>query len=320
MFKEYEKFSTVDDVNQLAKNAVDTAIANVDPIAKELVRDVTGAYNYGKTNYNENTESLYNAEFKKMPVQKKTITTQNSSSFIFLGFVLLTILSVFGLFFFKYRNSYVTDLIGNINNETIKMPSYLSSMLMNLIFIAIICALITFFFLIFNLIVFKKKINQKEILKLLLSVVTIGVPVLAITMATIGNMPLMLRSFENTFGYWWIKTASLKETAQKLFDNGNYNDYSIISTQLFEENFNYYLKCMNEDYKPGKDAINLNRFKGVYLKKEFFDGEKLKLDASEDNDLFKLLKMVVRKRHISEATWISLATAYVMYVSYLYNQ
>jgi hypothetical protein len=77
---------------------------------------------------------------------------------------------------------------------------------------------------------------------------------------------------------------------------------------------------MNEDYKPGKDAINLNRFKGVYLKKEFFDGEKLKLDASEDNDLFKLLKMVVRKRHISEATWISLATVYVMYVSYLYNQ
>lgn len=132
-------------------------------------------------------------------------------------------------------------------------------------------------------------------------------------------MPLMIRSFENTFGYWWIKGKSLSETTEKLFSNQNYNDYSIIATQLFEENYKYYLTCMNKNYKADPDAINLNRFKNVFLDDKYFDGDKLKLDATDkENELFKLLKMVIRKRHISEATWISLATVFTMYASYLY--
>lgn len=248
----------------------------------------------------------------KIPGNKK------ASSLIFLIFVAIMVAVVFGIYYFKYSESYVINVINTLNGETIT-SSNISGMFMNVAFLAIILGSIVLCFVVFKAVVLKDDVNKNDALKILASVATIGLPVLAITLTTIGNMPLMLRSFENTFGYWFIKGKSLSDTTEKLFSNQNYNDYSIIVTQLFEENYKYYLTCMNKDYKADPDAINLNRFKNVFLDDKYFEDDKLKLDATDkENELFKLLKMVIRKRHVSEATWISLATVFTMYASYLY--
>ena len=162
-------------------------------------------------------------------------------------------------------------------------------------------------------------------MNILTSVLTIGLPIIGITLMTITNLPLMMRTFENTIGYWWISGDKLQKLTQKLFGgNGNYNDYSIISTQLFEENFKYYLTCMKKD-APVDPNINLNRFKNVFVDDSYFDENgKIKMRMPDEEkpddkvqDLYDLLSMVVRKRHISVATWVSLGTIVTMYVSYL---
>jgi len=164
------------------------------------------------------------------------------------------------------------------------------------------------------------------VLSIASTVLTIGVPVLAITLMTIENLPLMMRTFENTFGFSWINGKPLRELSQRLFGgNGNYNDYSIITTQLFEENYKYYLTCMKKD-APIDPNINLNRFKNVFIDNSYFDENgKIKMRMPDKNkpdskvqDLYDLLSMVVRKRHISVATWVSLGTIVTMYASYLF--
>jgi hypothetical protein len=134
---------------------------------------------------------------------------------------------------------------------------------------------------------------------------------------TIEKLPLMLRSFENTIGYWWIKGNNLSDCTKALFDEGNYNDYSVVTTQLFEENFTYYLTCMNKNYKPEGDTINLNRFKNVNLNESFFINSTT-LDLSqlkdEKSEIHKLLEFVVKKRYISNASWIAFSAIYALYI------
>ena len=144
-------------------------------------------------------------------------------------------------------------------------------------------------------------------------------------MLTITNLPLMMRTFENTIGYWWISGEKLKKLTDKIFgNNGNYNDYTIITTQLFEENFKYYLTCMKKD-SPVDPDINLNRFRNVFIDDSYFDEKgKIKITVpNKDNpdeksqDLYDLLKMVSKKRCISYGTWISLSVVVTLYTSHL---
>ena len=130
-----------------------------------------------------------------------------------------------------------------------------------------------------------------------------------------------------TFGYWWIGGDKLKKITQNVFGgDGNYNDYSIITTQLFEENFKYYLTCMKKD-TPVDPDININRFRNVFIDKSYFDENgKIKMRVPEKDkpdqkvqDLYDLLKMVIRKRHVSVATWVSFSVIATLYTSYLTN-
>jgi hypothetical protein len=161
----------------------------------------------------------------------------------------------------------------------------------------------------------------------LTNVLTIGLPIIGITVLTINNLPLMMRTFENTFGYWWIGGDKLKKITQKVFGgDGNYNDYSIITTQLFEENFKYYLTCMKKD-SPVDPDININRFRNVFIDKSYFDENgKIKMRVPDKDkpdekvqDLYDLLKMVIRKRHVSVATWVSFSVIATLYTSHLVN-
>ena len=250
-------------------------------------------------------------DFNKISLPKK------SSSLVFLGFALVAIIIVFALYYMKYSGGHIADIIAD------KPPS--SSILMTIAIIAIILAVISFLLVVFKGAIMKTDIKQKNVISIVTSVVTIGLPIMAITLLTIENLPLMMRTFENTFGFSWIGGKKLKELTQKIFGgNGNYNDYSIISTQLFEENYKYYLTCMKKD-APIDPNINLNRFKNVFVDNSYFDEKgkiKMKIPDKENpddkvQDLYDLLTMVVRKRHISVATWVSLGTIVTMYVSYL---
>ena len=238
--------------------------------------------------------------------------------FIFALFVAAMIALVFGLFSFKYRESYIHALISEDKTS--------SSMLMSIAFIAIICAGIIICSIIFKSIVLKTDMTKKHTLNIITSVLTVGVPILGLTMLTISNLPLMMRSFENTFGFAWIDGEPLKKLTQDIFGSeNNYNNYSVITTQLFEENFKYYLTCMKKGNTVDSD-VNLNRFKNVFVGNSYFDESgKIKIKVPDENkpddkvqNLYDLLTMVVRKRHVSEATWISLATVVTMYASHLF--
>ena len=228
----------------------------------------------------------------------------------------------------KYSNSHIADLIDDMNKlpDDKTPPKSGNSMLMNAGLIIVILAIITFFSVIFKGLVLKTDITKKHVLNIATSVLTVGLPILAITLLTVNNLPLMMRSFENTFGFSWINGDKLKELTQKLFGgNNNYNDYTIIATQLFEENFKYYLSCMKKGSAVDPN-INLNRFKNVFIDDSYFDENgKIKIKVPNPDkpdekvqDLFDLFTMVTRKRHISVAIWTSLATVGTMYISYLF--
>ena len=171
--------------------------------------------------------------------------------------------------------------------------------------------------IIFKAGILKINITSTEALDILTTVATIAVPIIGITMITIENMPLMLRSFENTIGYLWINGSNLSECTKALFnEKGNYNDYSIVTTQLFEENFTYYLTCMNKNFKADGETINLNRFKNTFLNDTYFTGNKLNMENFKDptDPIYKLLEFVVRKRFISNMSWIAFSAIYALYI------
>ena len=278
------------------------------------------AYNLFAGDQTKKSTSKKSSKPKDLGIKKgidKLISQNKSSSLVFIVFALIATIIVFALYYVKYNTSHIADIVAG------KIPS--NSIFISVLFIAIILAVISFILVIFKGAIMKTDIKQKTVISVVTSVVTIGLPILAITLLTIENLPLMMRSFENTFGYSWISGKKLRELSQKIFGNGNYNDYSIITTQLFEENFKYYLTCMKKD-APIDPNINLNRFKNVFINNSYFDENgiiKMKMpdkDRPDDKvkDLYDLLSMVVRKRHISVATWVSLGTIVTMYASYLF--
>jgi len=320
---------TKDAIDKTVKQAVDDAIKKAEPAAKKMVYDVTGAYNYGKTNYNQ-TEGYANISkdisktYEKISANiskdyKKISTNKKTSSLIFIFFIAFVILSVFGIYKFKYDQSHINDLITEFesNGPTSSSSSKLSSIGKGLIRIAIICGTIMLCIIIFKAGILKINITSSEALNILTTVATIAVPIIGITMITIENLPLMMRSFENTIGYFFIKGSELSECTRTLFNQtGNYNDYSIVTTQLFEENFTYYLTCMNKNYKAEEDTINLNRFKNTFLNDSYFTNNKLDMSQlkKEDNAIRKLLEFVVKKRFISNMSWIAFSAIYAFYI------
>jgi hypothetical protein len=319
---------TKDAIDKTVKQAVDDAIKKAEPAAKKMVYDVTGAYNYGKTNYNQ-TEGYANISkdisktYEKISANiskdyKKISTNKTTSSLIFIFFIAFVILSVFGIYKFKYDQSHISELIKEFEStEPTSSSSKLSSIGKGLFRIAIICGTIMLCIIIFKAGILKINITSSEALDILTTVATIAVPIIGITMITIENLPLMMRSFENTIGYFFIKGSELSECTRELFNQtGNYNDYSIVTTQLFEENFTYYLTCMNKNFKADGETINLNRFKNTFLNDSYFTNNKLDMTKLKDpkGSLHKLLEFVVKKRFISNMSWIAFSSIYALYI------
>jgi len=248
----------------------------------------------------------------------KKIDVKKSASLIFVGFALVLVIIDYAINSFKYGKSYVNELI---SDDAIK-PSG-GGFIFNTIVIVVLLAFIAFFSIIFKGLILKNDITKKTALDIVTSTVTIGLPILAITLVTINSLPLMMRSFENTFGYWWIQGTKLKELTRKMFggENGNYNDYSIIATQINEHNIKAYLTCMKKE-GGGVNLPSLNRFPGINLADKFFDKQtgKLKLavpsESNTDNDLavlYDFANLIVKKTSVARAMWLALATTTAYY-------
>ena len=262
----------------------------------------------------ENT--VQNPDLKAFNTKK--IDVKKSASLIFVGFALVLVIIDYAINSFKYGKSYVNELI---SDDAIK-PSG-GGIIFNTIVIVVLLAFIAFFTIIFKGLILKNDITKKITLDIVTSTVTIGLPILAITLITINSLPLMMRSFENTFGYWWIQGAKLKELTRKMFggENGNYNDYSVIATQINEHNIKAYLTCMKKE-GVGVNLPSLNRFPGINLADKFFDKQtgKLKLavpsESNADADLavlYDFANLIVKKTSIARAVWLALATTTAYY-------
>jgi hypothetical protein len=248
---------------------------------------------------------------KKMDVNK-------SASLIFAGSALVLMIIIYAINSFKYGKSYINQMISDDANK----PSS-GGIMFNTIVIVLLIAFMAFFSIIFKALILKKDIAKKDVLSIITSHVTIGLPILAITLIIINSLPLMQRSFENTFGYWWIQGSKLKELTRKMFggENGNYNDYSIIATQINEHNIKAYLTCMKKE-GGGVNLPSLNRFPGINLADKFFDKQTGKLnlivpsESNKDPDiavLYDFANLIAKKSSIAKAIWMALATTTVYY-------
>jgi hypothetical protein len=118
-------------------------------------------------------------------------------------------------------------------------------------------------------------------------------------------VPIVGRSFENTVGYFWIKSfGGLKDVANGVFQsNGMYEDHSIIATQITDD------KTQFDTYLADMSSPDSSPFKGVTA--AFTTG------YTTESPIYKLYELVVKKHSISEATLVSLATIVAMYTCFL---
>ncbi len=258
-------------------------------------------------------KQVQNPDLKEFNIKKGDV--KKSASLIFIAFALVLATIVYVIHSFKYGESYVNKLILDPSNTSS------GGFIFNAIMVLIILALVAFLSIVFKGLILRNDITKKHVLDMITSTLTIGIPIFAITLIIINSLPLMHRSFENTFGYWWISGKKLKELTRKMFGgNGNYNDYSIIATQMNEYNVKAYLTCMKEN--PDVNLPSLNRFPGIFIGKDYFDQKTGQLKFSVPDklnpddkvkDLYDFTNLIVTKTSWGKAMWSIFATIGVFY-------
>lgn len=131
-----------------------------------------------------------------------------------------------------------------------------------------------------------RNINEKDVGDIALNATIAVLSIVGTTMAFILQRPLIGRAFENTVGYKWI---SWDEAINNVFVTTPGYDYSIIATQLFDDQMDV-------------DKV-ASMFSGITVK--------------PDRNTELLEKLVAKKHNISKATLISLAAVVAFYISYL---
>ena len=119
------------------------------------------------------------------------------------------------------------------------------------------------------------------------------------TILSSRSMPIIGRAFENTIGYWWIKTfGDLSAVTKTIFTNPDTDyDYNLIVTQVFDDN--------DRTQFDNNLREQTSKFKDVTVNTE------------DTSNMQKLYELVKRKHSISEATLVSLATIVALYTCFL---
>lgn len=139
-----------------------------------------------------------------------------------------------------------------------------------------------------------RSLNEKDIADIALNCVIAVFSIVGTTMAFISQRPLISRAFENTVGYKWISLFNgLSDIMNGVFQGTANQDYSIIATQLFDDNLD--MNTLNSV---------ASKFSGVSVNPNLVD--------------IKPLQTVIKNKHsVSEATLTSLAAIVAFYISYL---
>lgn len=151
-----------------------------------------------------------------------------------------------------------------------------------------------------------RNLNEKDVIDIIINGTISGLAVIGTMVLYISQRPLISRAFENTVGYKWISWFSgLSGVINSVFTGPQGQDYSIIATQLFDDQF------------TDSQDNNKSLLKNVA---SMFSGVELNESGSID-DLKKLIdnlkKLITTKHQVSEATLISLAAIIAFYISYL---
>lgn len=137
-----------------------------------------------------------------------------------------------------------------------------------------------------------RSLNEKDIGDIVLNGLLAVFSVVGTMMAFISQRPLIGRAFENTVGYKWIEMFGLNDAINGVFTGNSGYNYNIIATQLFDDQMT---------------SENLNSVASM------FSGVSVVPNAQTE----PLQKLIAKKRIVSEATLISLATIIAFYISYL---
>jgi hypothetical protein len=143
-----------------------------------------------------------------------------------------------------------------------------------------------------------RNLNEKDVIDIIINGTISGLAVIGTMVLYISQRPLISRAFENTVGYKWISFFGLSDTMNSVFTGPQGQDYSIIATQLFDDQF------------TADNNNNISLLKNVA---SMFSG--VELNKSANND--KLKDLITKKHQVSEATLISLAAIIAFYISYL---
>lgn len=120
------------------------------------------------------------------------------------------------------------------------------------------------------------------------------------TILSSRSMPIIGRAFENTVGYWWIKTfGDLSTVTKDIFTNTNNTDYdyNLIVTQVFDDNDR---TLFDDNLREQASKFN-----------------DVTVNTGDKDNMDELYKLVKRKHSISEATLVSLATIVALYTCFL---
>jgi uncharacterized membrane protein len=143
-----------------------------------------------------------------------------------------------------------------------------------------------------------RNLNEKDVIDIIINGTISGLAVIGTMVLYISQRPLISRAFENTVGYKWISFFGLSGVINRVFTGPQGQDYSIIATQLFDDQFT---DSPDNNKKLLKNVASM--FSGV----EF--NENASIDTLKD--------LITTKHQVSEATLISLAAIIAFYISYL---
>lgn len=145
-----------------------------------------------------------------------------------------------------------------------------------------------------------RNLNEKDVIDIIINGTISGLAVIGTMVLYISQRPLISRAFENTVGYKWISLFSgLSGVINSVFTGHQGQDYSIIATQLFDDQF------------TDSQDNNISLLKNVA---SMFSGVEFNKNATS---IDKLKELITTKHQVSEATLISLAAIIAFYISYL---
>jgi hypothetical protein len=153
-----------------------------------------------------------------------------------------------------------------------------------------------------------RNLNEKDVIDIIINGTISGLAVIGTMVLYISQRPLISRAFENTVGYKWISWFSgLSGVINNVFTGPHGQDYSIIATQLFDDQFT---DSPDNNISLLKNVASM--FSGVNVKNK----DNSSIDDLK-NSIDNLKKLITTKHQVSEATLISLAAIIAFYISYL---